>query len=158
MDASRKHSLPKGFTLPETLMTIALLAILLSLSALAGNESYQRALAVNDVERIAGVLRHARSLAQAKACRVPPCSEAQAQGVYIFRGGIHMFEGDEFKESSVFESITLSDALLIEPMEVIFLPRSGNALRGGSLRMTDALGRSRTITVSEIGVIAVEPF
>lgn len=150
-------SAARGFTLFEMLMTIALLTFLVGLSALAGSDSYQRALAGSDVERIAGVLRQARSLAQANACRVPPCREPKEQGARITSGEVILFEGPEFSESSALESVPLSGTFVIEPKEILFQPRSGEAVQEERLHLTDRQGQSRTLTISRIGVIAIGP-
>jgi prepilin-type N-terminal cleavage/methylation domain-containing protein len=146
----------RGFTLLEMLIVISLLAFLGGFSAIAGSDSYQRALSVNDLERIVGALRQARSFAQSNTCRIPPCDEPTPEGVRLKPGGALMFEGSEFRESSVYESISLSESLLIDPGEVIFLPRSGETSTEETFHITDAAGRNRAITVSKSGAINIQ--
>ncbi|HEY4489169.1 MAG TPA: prepilin-type N-terminal cleavage/methylation domain-containing protein [Candidatus Paceibacterota bacterium] len=145
----------QAFTLIEVLLVISLLAIISSLSVFAGNDSYQRALAANDIERIVSVLYRARSLAQGSVCSIQPCEEPKLQGVRIEQGEVWLFEGSQYEEDTVVETFLLSDGLTVTPMTVFFLPHTGAATANKTIKIRDAFGRERSIVVSEAGVISV---
>lgn len=139
-------------------MTMTLLTLIVGFSAIAGVDTYQRVLAVNDAERVAGVLRHARGLAQGGTCQVEPCDGPKSEGVRITSREVLLFEGEVFEEEAILDSTPLSSFASAESKDILFLPRSGRSLRHESLHMTDAYGRLRIVSVSEAGVISIDPF
>lgn len=147
----------QAFTLIEVLTTTALLVSIACLSAVSGFDSYQRMHASSDLERIIGVLRQARSLAQAGTCRIPPCSEPQPIGVRVASGNVALFQGRQFNEHAVFEEIPLSSILSVETADIVFLPRSGYLDKQARISVASSIGRNRTISISSIGVIFIEP-
>ena len=79
MESLRTH---RAFTLIEMLIVLSLLTMLAGCSVIAGSDSYQRALAANDLERRVSALRQARSFAQANAISLAP-----AEVIFLPRSG-----------------------------------------------------------------------
>jgi|GEM_PF-6237108 len=146
----------RAFTLIELLLVISLMTIIGSLSALAGSDTYQRALAAGDVERIVGALYRARAMSQGNVCRIPPCAEPKSQGVHIEQELVSLFEGSEYEEDRVTESYPLSARVVVTPTNISFLPRKGAPIADSIVTIRDAFGRERLITVTEAGVISFD--
>ena len=142
----------RAFTLPEMLVTLALLTACASLSASIGSDSLARARSYHDLEQVLAVLRRARALAQAGACVSGVCSDAPDQGVYVDSSGATLFEGPLLTGSPHAEHFALSGGSRIGPGTVVFTARSGDAVADGDVSVVNGTG-SYAVTVSAAGVI-----
>jgi Tfp pilus assembly protein FimT len=156
--------MPKGFTLLEALIVLALLITCAALGLFISFSGYRESETRDEREIIVAVLEKARSQAMANLCISSACSGGSAHGVSFSDAGRYViFEGDEYaaRHEDVDELIEARDAAVVLSgcNEVDFAARTGDAIcTGGSgIRVTDGTGTVWNILLSEYGRISSFP-
>ncbi|MEJ0053382.1 MAG: prepilin-type N-terminal cleavage/methylation domain-containing protein [bacterium] len=148
--------MPRGFTLVELLIVIALVATISAIGLIVGLESYQRTLQRNDEDTIRIALLHARSQALNGVCAAKVCTGPSAHGVYVGDSGFVIFEGGSYFSRHEGEDIILegkSDALRSGLAEVVFSPLTGKVSLPGEVRLTDAAGKISITAINSEGAV-----
>lgn len=148
----------KGFTLIETLVAVAVLA-LLAVIVVSGLSSFQESgelLRASDL--VAGTLRDAKG-------RTLASKNNLAYGVHFDSDQIVLFEGTAYDASSVSNEVTplpfrveISTIALGGGDEVAFLRLSGEAIATGTimLRVKQEPSKTKTVQMYESGVVEIK--
>lgn len=152
-----KASPMRGTTLLEVLMVIALLAFFSTFIAFAGLDSYGRALAGDDIDRIESLLRNARAEAQGGVCRARQCSEGVWQGLILTPSAITPIETTgpgQRPFPSDGGPVSLSNSISFAPEILYFAPYSGRSDTPRTLTATTSTGAVWEFSITEVGLIS----
>lgn len=151
----------RGFTLVETLIVLALVAMLAGLGLALGMEGYRAGLFRADRAALVSALQHARAQAMNGACIGEECAAAKPHGVFIDEstGRYVIFQGESYaardREADV--SLRAAEEARGGAREIVFLPRTGEARGEGpepwDIALADESGRASTTTVEATGRI-----
>jgi prepilin-type N-terminal cleavage/methylation domain-containing protein len=142
-------SSPKGFTLPEMLLSIALLAIIGGMSI-----PMYRVFMVRDELDLAATsivqnLRRAQSLSRAS-------SGDMTWGVHVGVGSILIYKGSSYvlRDSTFDENTSIPTTIVPTGMnEVTFSKAGGVPSATGTFILTSQANETRTITINEKGTV-----
>jgi prepilin-type N-terminal cleavage/methylation domain-containing protein len=140
----------RGFTLPELLLTLAVIAIMVGTGA-AVFLGYERRNALDNAAAvIVENLRRASVLAEAMA-------DDASWGVAINGGNVTLFRGTSFatRNQNFDEMFELGSAIAHTGLaEVIFAKTTGLPETSGSMTLTTNTNAARTITINTQGMVA----
>jgi len=158
----------KGFTLPEVLIVMTLVAALAGVTYIVSIGSLRSVIRRADTGGLLVALLHARAQAINGMCTgggMLTCTGAVAQGVHIqtdpngmvesfivFQG--HSFVADDPANAVFFANRALHLSPASDFSEVSFAPFSGKASAAGTMRLVDDQGRSEIVAVGDEGQIS----
>lgn len=139
-----------GFTLPEVVLSISVIAILAGITVPIFQQSQVR----NDLEisatTVSQSLRRAQSLAQA-------VDGDTSWGVKVMDGTITLFKGVSFatRDASRDEIFNLANSISVTGSpEVIFSKLTGLANAVATITINSNIGETRTVTINEKGMVS----
>ncbi len=139
----------RGFTLPELLIVLGIIALIAVLTVPTGI-SFLQTQTLNDV---AGDLKHTLRLAQAYAFFQ---KNDDSYGVKIFSNNYVLFEGDSYatRKQDIDQVFAFAGHVTVSggPNEIVFLQQSGTPNATGTILLS-ATDASETITIYENGNI-----
>lgn len=138
----------RGFTLMETMVAIAVTAIVIAVATPAFGGYLARNAFDTMVSETVTSARTAQAFAQAGAAD-------GAWGVYVGAGDIVLFQGDAYttRDTSADQTMNYSDDIIVTgTTEYVFTARTGRTT-AGTLTATNGEGDARTITVNALGMI-----
>jgi prepilin-type N-terminal cleavage/methylation domain-containing protein len=144
--------MPRGFTLLEVLIVVAILGIIGALGLTVGFESYGGTLFRSDEDTLRTALLHARAEAQSGVCAASGCTAPTAHGVRIVGNTYIVFEGESYAARSSGEDEVLDGSARVMRAgltEVVFEPLTAQVNVPGDFVLTDAQHTSTTTVNSE---------
>jgi prepilin-type N-terminal cleavage/methylation domain-containing protein len=154
--ASRKISIPKGFTLIEVLVVLGMFALVGACSLVIGMESYRSGSLADDQASLVSALQKARSEAMNAVCIGSACTAGMSHGVHITSKQLVIFQGSVYNSNDdTNDYVPLQDAALATSglSDVVFAEYSGNANQSGDIFMSDEAGHSATTSIGIDGQI-----
>lgn len=129
--ASRKiYMHNRGFTLLETMLVLALFAVVGSLALVMSHDAYHANTFYDERSRLVSVLQKARSQAMSGVCLHDPCAGGEPHGVHIGDGVYVVFEGTRYDPiDATNESIehATANVLVLGGTDVVFSPLAATA-------------------------------
>lgn len=145
----------RAFTLIETLIVMAIVAIVAGIGLVMSMDSYRGYSFRTDRDALVALLQHARAQAIGNVCLGDACIDGVDHGVRIDDGRYVLFQGSSWdvRDADLDEVVDVSLAIAhTGTNEVVFRHLSG-AATAGTITLSDEAGRSSTITIGAEGQI-----
>ena len=152
--ASLKIYIPKGFTLLEAVMVLAIVAAVGTFALGMSFDDYRGDSARTERATLVAVLERARSQAMSNTCLGTGCTEGQPHGVHFTPNSYILFQGPHFTtDDEANEQIAhVTKSIIVTGGDVVFSQLSATTTPE-VITITDPTGRTLTVTVGSEGQI-----
>ena len=140
----------KGFSMLEVLLSVAIVAVLFSISVPLFLSLYKRNDADVSVNVISQSLRRAQTLSQAVDDDTTWGVRVEAPNITLFKGATYATRDSAFDETYELSSTITASGL----SEVVFAKFSGLPQQTGTILLTINSGETRDITINAKGTIS----
>jgi prepilin-type N-terminal cleavage/methylation domain-containing protein len=146
----------RGFTLVETLLVLALMSVLISVSLTEGLASFTRGLSQNDRQLAVSALREARAEAMDGTCTGNACAGPLAHGVFISQSGVTIFEGASYADrlQQADQVLLFSAEETVSDTYVLFAADTGDVSTDMNFSIQRIHGPTENILVNTQGAIS----
>lgn len=154
--------LQAGFTLIETLITVALTLVIAGMGLAASVDGYRDYAFSNERDLVVNALQKARAQAINNVCRGDGCTDGKPHGVRVENGRYVIFQGSAYEDrDSLYDEVVLANyqdlQLAASSVDVVFSQLSGNvnlAFPEIRIALYDDSGNTSIIKVSAEGRIS----